>query len=325
MTISEPALVAVYGPTGVGKTVDAYLACPTAFVIGAPGCTKGVASFFGSDIYAKLAPRWIPGLGFQPVINTLTRIIQKQLPPDPVIIDDFSMRAADELAGLRATYPSSHTRQLWTHFDTLILTIRNLARNAGVHVLITAHTREASTSERGEFTPAGPDCGGPKALRTFVGALDVCYEAKKEKAFWPYPLAYYNEPSALVSHKDRHSVFHGRAPANLHEILRRAGLQLTTIKPLLYLDNITERLTAQLLDLSSDKARRDKCREFMEKARQNFHEGHMYLVVRNAYARAWFVNAPSMIDGLLADEPDESADDDLFAPSQDKTDSQPEA
>jgi hypothetical protein len=298
----EPAFTVVFGPVGCGKTTDVMLADLGAWVLGAPGATKGVQTLVGPQIYAAMQSLRVPCEGFADIANFLVAMKANKVQKRNVIIDDISLKAQSELVRLQGQIARSDTFYIWDLMKRNTITIRNLARQAGVHVFSTGHRRDISVSRAGKLQHGGPDMGGPQGTNMLVTDVDVVYEAIPEPvgARFPYSLSYHCDPAAQMSHKDRHSVIHGKGPANLREIFRVAGIPLSRISPFAWMEDHVKALTDKLAPLEDD-ARRALCRTYMEKQKAaGVYPGHAFMVVRDAFARLELQEQPSIFDSLLS-------------------------
>lgn len=221
---TEPVFGAVYGAGGSGKSSDFLFAFGGhALFVAPPGSLKPW--------------RWI-GLPHEPaqvttakLISDFTAVIEQHCGEKKgkkqyraLVIDDWSL-AADYTVN---AYEQGKTQKgklkgfdLWGQVRDDLLRFREVARWAGIHVLVNAHERGPHNDEKKGYVRGGlmlPGTMPEDMAKACDMALRVVYSAGEP--LWPY--VYHCDPDdqAYVE-KDRNGLTPVVAPLNIAEILRQ--------------------------------------------------------------------------------------------------------
>lgn len=209
------AVVAIYGPSGIGKTTDLLYSFPRGLFVAPPGALKPAEKVVGS----------IPDSLEAATIMDATKIVQqhgKAGKYDAIIVDDFSLLSESTVNALE----KKHTGfKLWGAVRDAVLEFRDTSRHAGLHVVLTAHESTPRTMN-GTFIRGGPRLPGrlPEDLPT---ACDLVLRAAYDGSRRGWHACYrctIDDPQWVT--KDRHGVTPDRAPMNVAEILRCAGYEI---------------------------------------------------------------------------------------------------
>ena len=206
------AVVATYGPSGVGKTTDLLYSFPNGFFVAPPGALKPAYHVVGH----------VPKSGEAQTIMDATALVKakaKEGKFDAVIVDDFSLLAESTVNVLEKKLSGF---KLWGGIRDAVLDFRDTARHAGLHVILTAHESTPRTVN-GTFIRGGPRLPGrlPEDVPT---ACDLVLRAATDPNRRGWHAIYrctIDDPNWVS--KDRHGVTPDRAPMNVAEILRMAG------------------------------------------------------------------------------------------------------
>jgi hypothetical protein len=209
------AVVATYGPSGIGKTTDLLYSFPHGLFVAPPGALKPAEKVVG----------FVPASDEAANIMEATALVKKYAHGskyDAVIVDDFSLLAESTIAVLEKKLSGF---KLWGALRDVVLDFRDTARHAGLHVVLTAHESTPRTVS-GSFIRGGPRLPGrlPEDLPT---ACDVVLRASFDNTRRGWHACYrctIDDPSWVT--KDRHGVTPDRAPMNVAEILRMAGYEI---------------------------------------------------------------------------------------------------
>lgn len=228
-TYDEPAFVCVYGPSGWGKTSEVIYTFPDALFIAASGA---------------LAPwTWI-GVPYKPyavrtsTIMDVTELLKKYkegkyvvrsktrgtLQFSAIVCDDFSLVSDTTFAVIDKKYTASQARPMWGEVREVLIEFRAIAREVGVHVVLTCHERGPHTHEKKGYVRGGPSLPGtmPEDLPK---SCDMVLRVQPEPSWPVWGMAYSaNEQTEDYVEKDRYRFVPStlkRAPMNLGELLRR--------------------------------------------------------------------------------------------------------
>jgi hypothetical protein len=231
------AVVALYGPSGIGKTTDLLYSFPQGLFVAPPGALKPAERVVGS----------IPDNLEAGTIMDATKIVKdhgKSSKYDAIIVDDFSLLAESTIAVLE----KKHTGfKLWGALRDAVLDFRDTARHVGLHVVLTAHESTPRTMN-GTFVRGGPRLPGrlPEDLPT---ACDLVLRASYDSSRRGWHACYrctIDDPQWVT--KDRHGVTPDRAPMNVAEILRCAGYEIRRAKGQEWQEQLVDVLSAALVE-----------------------------------------------------------------------------
>ena len=211
----DPFVACVYGPSGVGKTVDTGYSFPNALFLAAPGGLQSIRSVCG------FVPESEPAETLGDVLAVLQRL-KKTGSHRTVVVDDFSFTAQRTLASLESQKLSGW--RLWGKLKDLGLALRDESRFCGVNVVLSCWEQAPKTKPDGSRLRGGPQL--PLNLPDQIPAMcDVVLRAVHEPGRKPWPTAYTCSSNPEYITKDRYHVASrlGSAPMNLGEILRWGG------------------------------------------------------------------------------------------------------
>jgi hypothetical protein len=237
------AVVALYGPSGIGKTTDLLYSFPRGLFVAPIGALKPAEKVVGS------IPDSLEATTIMDAIQILKQNGKKDY--DAIIVDDFSLLAEATIAVLE----KKHTGfKLWGALRDTVLDFRDTARHAGLHVILTAHESTPRTVS-GTFIRGGPRLPGrlPEDLPT---ACDLVLRAAYDSTRRGWHACYrctIDDPQWVT--KDRHGVTPDRAPMNVAEILRCAGYSIRRAVGQEWQEPLVDALSTALLeDPSQEKA-----------------------------------------------------------------------
>lgn len=236
------AVVAVYGPSGIGKTTDLLYSFPQGLFVAPPGALKPAEKVVGS----------IPDNREASTIMDATKIVSEHAKGskyDAVVVDDFSLLAESTIAVLEKKHSGF---KLWGALRDAVLDFRDTARHAGMHVVLTAHESTPRTVS-GVFVRGGPRLPGrlPEDLPT---ACDLVLRASYDGSRRGWHACYrctIDDPQWIT--KDRHGVTPDRAPMNVAEILRAAGYPIRRAKGAEWQEPLVAALSRALLESPSEE------------------------------------------------------------------------
>ncbi len=213
MSESKGVFMILYGGAKTGKTLATVRAFPGGLFITPKG---GLTCARWIDWEPKVIETDEKGYG----LPQLTEIIKQAQDKYPaIIIDDFSIMCQQELQRCKKSH------QGWTAFDVFnqrVLSLRDAARNANCHVILTMH--EQAPKEVGQENekrwvkgcPMVPGWQLPEKLPTHADIVArVVYD---ENAYgWPYLLQ--TGPDNQYITGDRLAITPERFPLNIREVL----------------------------------------------------------------------------------------------------------
>ena len=273
------AVVANYGPSGIGKTTDLLYSFPHGYFIAPPGALKPSLNVVGFTPDSDDGETKTIMDATKKVVDVANRFGSKY---DAVIVDDFSLLAEATIAQLE----KKHTGfKLWGALRDVVLDFRDTARRVGMHVVLTAHESTPRTVN-GAFVRGGPRLPGrlPEDLPT---ACDVVLRASFDSTRRGWHAVYrctVDDPSWVT--KDRHGVTPDRAPMNTAEILRAAGYEIRRASGLEWQEKLVEAFTQALIaDPQNEKALMGEVIEIAREKTDN--DLHVRWVMRDALDRAY--------------------------------------
>lgn len=230
------AVVAVYGPAGLGKTVDALYSFPCGLFIAPPGAIKPAYNVVGH----------VPEVAEAATIMEATELVKKYSSSnrfDAIVVDDFSLLAESTVSALEKKFDGF---KLWGAIRNVVLEFRNTARKAGLHVMLTAHESTPRTVS-GSFIRGGPRLPGrlPEDVPTVCDLVLRAAPDQTRKGWHACYRCTIDDPNWVT--KDRHGVTPDKAPMNVGEILRLAGYTLRRAPGLEWQDELVEQLSQTLL------------------------------------------------------------------------------
>ncbi len=274
-----PAVVAIYGPGGLGKTTDNLYSFPTGLFIAPPGAVKPAEHVVGH----------IPDHVEAKSIADATKMLEaegKKARYSAVVVDDFSLLAEQSISLLEKKYSGF---KLWGALRDEVLDFRDTARRIGMHVVLTAH-ESTPKSSNGVFIRGGPRLPGrlPEDVPT---ACDTVLRAQLDKNRRGWHGCYRctpDDPNWIT--KDRHGVTPDYAPMNIGEILRQAGFDIPRAPGLEWQEELVGALAKMMVDNPDQEG------ELVKEAIQIAGEKttnplHVRWVIRDALDRATLIRA----------------------------------
>jgi hypothetical protein len=273
------AVVAIYGPSGIGKTTDLLYSFPQGLFVAPPGALKPAEKVVGS----------IPDSLEASTIMDATKIVReygKSAKYDAIIVDDFSLLSESTIAVLEKKFSGF---KLWGALRDCVLEFRDTARHVGLHVVLTAHESTPRTVS-GTFVRGGPRLPGrlPEDLPT---ACDLVLRASYDNSRRGWHACYrctIDDPQWVT--KDRHGVTPDRAPMNVAEILRCAGYEIRRAPGQDWQEPLVQALSRALLENpGEEKALMAEAVELCKEHTQN--DLMVRWVMRDALDRAALIRA----------------------------------
>lgn len=285
---SEPVFGVFYGPSGWGKTTDMLFSFPQALFIAAKGALKPWVEVVGLP--------YAPATTSDPkTIQDATNLIQqiskeKKRKYNAIVVDDLSLMADRTWAEAEKKF-SGHP--LWGEIRRQLLNFRDAARDAGLHILMTAHERNPHNDDKKGFVRGGPMLPGTMP-EDMPKACDTVFRVGKEDAFPMWPFVYHcDETSTQYVQKDRHGLTPKVAPMNVGEILRvgygQSQWPILRAVGLEWMEESVEKLANAFAGhLPHTPEHAELRRKAMEQllAKKTKDTRHVYWVIRDATARA---------------------------------------
>jgi hypothetical protein len=275
----DNAVIAIYGPSGIGKTTDQIYSFPNGFFVAPPGALKPAYNVVGS----------VPASGEAATIMDATKLLKDTAKGgkfDAVIVDDFSLLAESTVNVLEKKLSGF---KLWGAIRDHVLEFRDTARHCGMHVVLTAHESTPRTTN-GTFIRGGPRLPGrlPEDVPTVCDVVLRAASEQNKKGWHACYRCTIDDPNWVT--KDRHGVTPDRAPMNTAEILRAAGYHISRAVGLEWQEELVESLAVALVETPGDE------RALMEAAVEMSREHtdndlHVRWVMRDALDRAALIRA----------------------------------
>ena len=211
----DPVVVCTYGPSGVGKTTDQGYSFPRALFVAAPGALTSLQTVCG----------YTPATTHVKTLAEATALVKRVSKEyNAVVIDDFSFVAEQTFAVLEKKYNGF---RLWGELRDQALEFRDVARYAGVDVILNCWEQGPKNKPDGSRVRGGPMLSG-RLPEQIPAMCDIVLRASHDSQRKPWPAVYRcsNDPSYVM--KDRFNVASvvDPAPMNLAEILRAAGVTI---------------------------------------------------------------------------------------------------
>lgn len=242
--MTDPVLVLVYGPIGLGKTTDTIYAAPRSLFVGEVMAIRSVAlSVCGIDIPPSNIV--VPVGGIRAVTALIPKLEGKT---QSLVIDDLSLIAQQEFVVLEKAGNKGY--DLFRTFQLRLHELREAARRGGVHVFISAHDGKPHVNGNSQqLIRGGPKLPG-QSQEDIGAAFDGVFRLVANPARPIGHIAEYRVgDDANYVTKDRFNVIYGAVPANLSEVLRVHGIALPRAPNLTWLDDGIQRYAAQLATL----------------------------------------------------------------------------
>lgn len=229
-----PAVVLAYGRSKIGKTTDAVYSFPTALFCAMPGALKSAIGVVGLDRsqMAVVNPRTIP---------EAAKFIHEAAGTGrftAVVVDDFSLLAQATLSALESRGCSGFAA--WGALRDAVLEFRDVARAAGMHVILNAHERGADTIN-GVYRAGGPKLPSKNLTDEIPVIADMVLRASIDPMRKPWPGVYQCDPTdTTIITGDRHNIAPKKGPMNIAELLRAAGYPIARMPGLEWQEEIAE-------------------------------------------------------------------------------------
>lgn len=221
---SEPAVVTVYGPSGMGKTTDTLFSFPMGLFFALPGALKPSLRVVGWDPHA--AGQVVAVTDLDSAVVALRNV--KPGVWDAIIVDDLSLLTERTMQKLEAKHAGSRNKfALWDELRDVVISFRETARASGLHVILNAHERQPETKD-GTFFRGGPSLPSKTLTERIPHISDTVLRAASDPtAPGSWKGVYKCEPAnPQWIMKDRHGCCPPTCPQNLGEILRMAGYNI---------------------------------------------------------------------------------------------------
>lgn len=213
---TENTVVAHYGPTGIGKTVDLGYSFPEALFVAAPGALHSIESVCGYKPHRIQIPTIMKATELIPELS-------KQF--DQIVFDDFSFLCEQTASALEGRYKGF---AFWGKLRDVVIDFRNTCRFASIKlVAISCWEKPPKANNEGARIRGGMDL--PSKMPEQVPALcDMVLRAVQEPQRQPWPSAYHCYLAGDFAMKDRYDIVTRITPApmNYAELLRAAKLHV---------------------------------------------------------------------------------------------------
>lgn len=211
---SDPAVVLVYGLSGLGKTTDTGYSFPNALFVASPGALESIRTTCG------FKPQNVKQ--FKSLMEATAYIKSNNGKHKTVVFDDFSYLAQMTMQVISGGKDMS--QQTWGKLKNAVLEFRNASREAGCHVILNAWEKTPKKTPEGYTVRGGPDLSG-RLPEELPALCDLVVRAVYKSDAKPWPAIYRCEPSSDYVMKCRFSIANVASPCpmNLGEILRATG------------------------------------------------------------------------------------------------------
>lgn len=209
----KPALICVYGKSGLGKTTDMCYSFPRAVFFAEPNALLPARRLCG------YVPDWRP---LPNTIQGLTDEIQKLPPGVDIVVDDMSYLADKTVDHWRTSLSGF---DLWRRVREELGTLRKVARDAHARVAFNAWLVDPKPAQDGRpAQPGGPKLPGQMAS-DFPAICDVVLRGGVNTARKPWGGIYECRLLPNWTMKDRYDLAPKITPIpmNLAELLRAVG------------------------------------------------------------------------------------------------------
>jgi hypothetical protein len=244
LQFTEPAVVCVYGPSGMGKTTDTLFSFPMGLFMALPGALKPSLRVVGWDPYAT--GQVVPVADLDAAVAALTKI--KPGVFDAVVVDDLSLLAERTMLKLEAKHANSRSGfAMWNELRDTVIRFREAARACGLHVILNTHERQPETHD-GTFFRGGPSLPSKTLTERIPHISDTvlraCADPTSPGAWKGVYKCESANPQWIM--KDRHGCCPPTAPQNIAEIMRLAGYTIRRYPGLEWQEDWVEWTASQL-------------------------------------------------------------------------------
>lgn len=266
------------GPKG-GKTTDAVLAFPDAEFIGDP---KAILPLF--DEYLLPHPVIHDVRTMTDAKTALQAIAKKN--KKAAVLDDLSVLADDTIAVLEPKY-GTNKLALYGEFRSQLIALRNVARDADMHVWANAHIMPPD-AEHGKT--GGPKLPGQNSysISAVVESIVRVEPSPQVLIGWPMVCRIDPRDKAYVT-GDRWNAFYDGCPQNTGEILRARGFDIPRAKNMEWQEELVESIANefQLIPVGQIGAEKKKIytKWYSEMVAMEIAPPHIYWTIRDGYDR----------------------------------------
>lgn len=272
-----PSLIMIFGPAGVGKTVDTGFSFPTARFYSKRNALVPIRKVCGYTPNARPMP--------ENLLQLHAEIAA--IPPgtvDTVVVDDFSGLGEDHVDFRRASGLSG--LQLWGQVRHDFLAFRSMVRDCNARVVLNCWEQDfRSASEHASEKKGGPKLPGAMN-EDFPPMCDVVFRAVVDTRMKPWPGAYQCAADPRITMKDRYDIAYSISPIpmNLAEYLRMAGETVNRHPGMPWQEAAVEMIVEEALD--ENRAKRKKIlNEWYVKLTEQFNRSQALWTVRDAQDR----------------------------------------
>ena len=292
----EPTLVVVYGEKKLGKTADLIAAAgiESALYLSMSGALKASRHVLGIAVPEARVKRVTT---LEEVIEALTQIRDRGNGRfRTVVVDDLTLLLEHTYLAAKQRYGPSRAFPMWDHLSSLLLAFRAVAREAGVHVLCSAHERPLQIDDSGSRWKGGPGAPSKKQTHALAAVCDVLVRAVPDPKRWPWPVSYEADPTSPTWLQGDRQLSLARRPPNTAEALRAAGYDIPRPAALAWGEPVCEAIAQRILDGADPK---DYYRRSLLRLAETHPVEHAYWIVRDAIDRAEIRRATSGVDRFL--------------------------
>jgi len=237
-------VIMTYGATGSGKSTDCGYSFPNALFLAVPNALRSIKSICGYE------PASVDVRTIEDATNLIKQAKSKGF--DSIVVDDFSYLAENTFAGLDRI---RDTRQRWGKVRDVVIDFRDVARYAGMTIVLNCWEKAPSTKSDGTFVRGGAMLSG-KLPEQLAGLFDMVLRCGREPQRKPWAGVYHCQHSSQYIMKDRYGVACNvnPCPMNLAEILREAkrrdqdlAFEVSRLKGLEWQEEVVENFTLELM------------------------------------------------------------------------------
>ena len=233
--MKDPIFGLSYAPSSYGKTVDTGYAFPNGLFICKRGGTKSITSVCGFS----------PATLLHSTLDDATRALHTHGKKfDAIIIDEFDFLVEDTFRHLEQRFSGF---KLFGELRKSILTFRNVARDCGTHVWLTALEKGPKVRDDGRKIRGGPSLTGD--LPEKVPAMcDLVVRGARDPLRKPWPGIYRIDVNSTDwVGKDRDNGTPDPAPMNIGEILRLNGYELSRHPSVPWQEQMVEGIAIEMI------------------------------------------------------------------------------